>query len=61
MGSTISFPGQASVSRVTDYGITCPFPWSSHTNDLKIGTLVATLSGIIGSMPGLTGLVSVTG
>ena len=32
---------------------------SSHTSDLKIGTPVATLPGVIGSVLGLVGPVSV--
>ena len=32
---------------------------SSHTSDLKIGTPVATLPGVIGPVLGLVGLVSV--
>ena len=35
------------------------FSGSNHTSDLKIGTPVATLPGVIGSVLGLVGLVSV--
>ena len=37
--------GKVSTSSMGDPGITPCFPWSSHSNDLKIGTLVLTLPG----------------
>ena len=54
---------KASASRAEDPGFESrwrrDFSGSSHTSDLKIGTPVATLPGVIGSMLGLVGPVSV--
>ena len=54
---------KASASRAEDPGFeSClrrDFSGLSHTSDLKIGTPVATLPGVIGSALGLVGLVSV--
>ena len=54
---------KASASRVEDPGFESCLRWdfsrSSYTSDLKTGTLVATLSGVIGSVLGLVCPVSV--
>ena len=55
---------KASASRADDPGLDSrlrpeDFSGSSHTNDWKIGTPVATLASVIGSALGLVGLVSV--
>ena len=55
---------KASASRAEDPGFDSSlgriFAGTSHTSDLKIGTPVAALApGVIGSVPGLVGPVSV--
>ena len=54
---------KASTSRAEDRGFKSHLPQdfcrSSHTSDLKIGTQVGTLPGVVGSELGLVGQVSV--
>ena len=56
--SVVAFGSQRSDPGI-EYGLRGDFSRSNHASDLKIGTPVATLPGVVGSALGLFGPVSV--